>query len=334
MKQSEVIQSVSRCCRERHYELSTERSYRDAALNFIHWCKSSEVKTNEDRVTAYLSERAENWSESSQRLCLNALVFMFKSIGKPLGKLPEWTAAKRPPRLPEWLTHDEATKTLDMLRGEDRLACSLMYGAGLRRSEAVGLRFRDVNAQQGCLTVRGGKGDKDRTTCLPFSILPAIEEQMKHAEAIWREDRDAGRGGVYVPPVVTNKQPNAGSEIQQFWIFPARNLSRDPRIGAVRRHHLHEESVATALRTAAKRAGLFRRITCHALRHSFATEFLLQGGTIHELKELLGHANIATTEIYLHCLPQLGGRIRSPLDREQTNVVPFSTPQPSIAAHA
>lgn len=332
MKPTEVTTALVRSIREQHLSLSTERSYRDVVLRFMDWCKTSRETTNEDRVTAYLSQHAEGWSASSQRVHLNALVFMFKAIGRPLVKLPQWTAAQRPRRLPEWLTHPEATTTLGLMQGEDRLACSLMYGSGLRRSESVGLRFRDVNAEQGCLTVRGGKGDKDRTTCLPFSLLPALDDQMRRSEAIWREDREQGRGGVYVAPVIEHKQPKAGHELAHFWVFPARNLSHDPRTDILRRHHLHEESVASALRVASRRAGILRRITCHALRHTFATEYLLQGGTINELKELLGHASIQTTEIYLHCLPSLGARIRSPLDREPSKVVLFTAmPMPFAA---
>lgn len=325
MKAKEVVEAVVKLARRERKDMDTERSYSRAAARFCHWCAvHREIDSNERRVSDYLSENAPGWSASSERVALCALVFMFRSIGKPLGKIPDWKSAQRPSRLPEWVTDSEARKILSLMHGEDALACGLMYGSGLRRNEAVSLRLRDVDTEHGCITIRAGKGDKDRTTCLPFALLAEMQKQMARSEAIWHEDREQGRPGVYVPPSVEHKQPLAAESAAMFWLFPARNLSRDPVSGIVRRHHLHVDSVATSLRTAARRSGLKRRITCHALRHGFATSYLLNGGTINELQELLGHANVATTSVYLHCLPSLGGRVRSPLDAAPSKVVPFA----------
>lgn len=216
--------------------------------------------------------------------------------------------------LPEWMTDEEARKVLSFLRDQDYLACSLMYGSGLRRREVVSLRLGNFNLAEGSITVRAGKGDKDRVTCLPVALRDDVTLQIQRATSIHAQDHVRNHPAIFVPPEVERKYPTAGLELRNFWFFPAKGLSRDPRSGIVRRHHIHEDSLAKQLRPAASHAGILRKVNCHAFRHSFATQFLLNGGTLHELKELLGHASIQTTEVYLHCLPRLGARITSPLD--------------------
>jgi site-specific recombinase XerD len=188
----------------------------------------------------------------------------------------------------------------------------------LRRRELVALRLGNFNLAEGSITVRGGKGDKDRVTCLPVALRDEVTRQIERSSALHAQDCAGNLPAIFVPPEVERKYPRAGLELRNFWFFPAKGLSRDPRSGIVRRHHIHEDSLAKQLRPAARRAGILRRVNCHAFRHSFATQFLLNGGTLHELKELLGHASIQTTEVYLHCLPRLGARITSPLDVEQS----------------
>jgi integrase len=281
--------------------------------------------STEERISGFLGDIAGRSAESTQNQALCALIYLHKAIGRPVGKLPDWTRAQRPRRLPEWVSDAEARAVLSQLRDEAFLGCALMYGSGLRVNECARLRWRDVDLAQTALLVRGGKGDKDRVTCLPAAVLEEITTQKARAEGLWKEDRSRGLPGVQVPDSVGRKQPHAGETFGMFWVFPAAGLSRDPRSGLRRRHHLHADTFAKALSVAARRAGVQRRVTPHALRHSFATAYLLNGGAIHELQELLGHANIATTSIYLHCLPTLGARARSPLDAQPGNIVPWPT---------
>ena len=339
MKRTELLAALDRLLVLEKRDRDTRDSYASVVAQFWQWCigqGAALAPVTEDRVSGYLGAHAERWAVSTQRVHLCGLVKAFRAVGKPLGRLPEWTAAKRPRRLPEWLSDQELRAVIDMLRGEDRMACALMGGGGLRRNEAVSLRLRDLNFQEGSVTVRQGKGDKDRTTCLPRMIADELMMQMERARAVWREDRAEGRPGIYVPDAILHKQPNAGKEERYFWLFPARNLSHDPATGIMRRHHLHYDSVRTALGKAARRCGILRSVRCHTLRHTFATQYLLNGGSIHELQELLGHASIQTTEVYLHCLPMLGGRVRSPLDAAPSKVVHFpvqpALPRPNSAA--
>lgn len=329
MKTSEAVELCRKAIRLERLGYSTEQSYCGWVARFCEWCKKASEADNDSRVSGFLSAHAEHWSASTQNQCLNALVFFFgKALQKPLGKLPDWTRAQHPRRLPEWVSDSEARAVLSLLRDEPFLGCALMYGSGLRVNECARLRWRDIDYQQGAITVRGGKGDKDRVTCLPSSLLADITAQRTRAEALWKQDRARGLPGVQVPDAVGRKQPRAGETFGMFWVFPAAGLSTDPRSGIRRRHHLHADTFAKALSAAARRAGIQRRITPHSLRHSFATAYLLNGGAIHELQDLLGHASIATTSVYLHCLPQLGARVRSPLDAVPSKVVPFA---PSVA---
>lgn len=334
MKTSELIAAIQKRCRLEHLSLATERDYCGWARRFMAWLsRDNHAELSiEDRISGFLSEIAEQSAESTQNQALCALIYAHKSIDVEVGKLPDWTRAQRPRRLPEWCSDSEVRAVLGHLRGDAWLGCALMYGSGLRVNECARLRWRDVDVMTG-ITVRAGKGDKDRVTCFPSSVLAEMDAQKRRCEALWREDRERDMPGVQVPDSVGRKQPRAGETFGMFWVFPAAGLSVDPRSGVKRRHHLHADTFAKSLAVAARRANLRRRITPHALRHSFATAYLIGGGAIHELQELLGHANIATTSIYLHCLPTLGARAKSPLDQQPSNIVqiPNLVPLPKQA---
>ena len=214
---------------------------------------------------------------------------------------------------------DEAIKIIDLLPAPWNEVASLLYGSGLRISEALQLRSKDLDSHAGTVTVRDGKGGKDRVTLLPQSIIPALTARYRLNRVIWEEDRKAGRPGVEVPDSVARKIPRAGTEWPWFWVFPAPGESTDPDSRIIRRHHRHEAGFAKALGIATTRCKINKRVTAHSFRHGFATSYLASGGTIQELKELMGHSNIQTTEIYLHCLPSLASRVSSPLD----NIVPM-----------
>lgn len=275
--------------------------------------------TPEDAVSGYLSWLAANRSAVTQKQALNALVAFYRAVGRPLGELPEWVRPKENKRVPVWVTGDEAKRLIELLPQPWDEVAGIMFGAGLRIGEALNLRCKDLDSASGTITVRGGKGDKDRVTILPKSMVETFAVRYRVNRAVWENDRARGRRGVYVPDEVARKIPRAGEQWPWFWVFPAPGESRDPETGIIRRHHRVAEGFAKALGKAVVLARLHKRVTAHAFRHGFATSYLMGGGTIQELAELMGHADIRTTEIYLHCIPQLASRVGSPLD----NVVAF-----------
>lgn len=298
----------------------TRQTYRGCVSRFldeVDW----KIGTPEDAVSDYLSRHAAGWAAATQNQALNAIVFLFKhGFEKPLGDLPKWTYAQKPKRLPVWLTHEEALATLEQMTGLPRLACELMYGGGFRITEVCRLRRRDVNWADLTIVVRDGKGEKDRVTCLPVALVEKLREQDARAEALWRQDRERGVGPVWVPECVARKQPRAGYAEGNFWLMPAAGLARGTQWGNVR-HHIHPDTLAKAIPIAVRRARVLKRVTAHVYRHSFATEYLRNGGDLNSLRELLGHTNLETTQNYLHCLPRLAARIVSPLDQRPGNIV-------------
>ncbi len=217
-------------------------------------------------------------------------------------------------------------KDIEVSHGRYELAARLQYGAGLRLSELVRLRVQDVDVGRGTVTVRGGKGDKDRMTVLPKRLREEIANQIERAREVWQGDRDAGLAGVYLPGALARKFRRAAESFEWFWLFPAKQASVDPATrsyagaspesGIRRRHHLHGKVYNEAIKRAAEAAGIEKRVTSHALRHSFATHLLENGTDLRTIQDILGHEDIATTEIYLHVA--IGGNglgVVSPLDR-------------------
>ena len=222
--------------------------------------------------------------------------------------------AKRGSHLPVVLSVPETAALLRALRGTARLMAQLIYGGGLRVSECCELRIKDLDFDQGLIIVRGGKGGKDRSTLFPESARDEMRTQLRKAEVLQRTDRQAGIAGVWLPPAVERKYPNAGRELGWFWAFPSQTLSTDPVAGVVRRHHVHESLVQKAVKSAALEARIHKPVSVHVLRHSFATHLLLGGVDIRQIQEYLGHANVETTMIYTHVVKELRNPPRSPLD--------------------
>jgi len=199
--------------------------------------------------------------------------------------------------------------------GRYGLPARLQYGAGLRRSELARLRIKDVDLSRGTITVRQGKGDKDRVTMLPKSLLEKLAAQIEAARVVWQKDRVAGLAGVHIPGALGRKFSLAAESFEWFWLFPARQTSMDPETGIKRRHHLHGSVYNDAIKRAAKAGGIEKRVTSHTLRHSFATHLLEAGTDLRTIQELLGHEDITTTEIYLHVAMGVNGLgVESPLD--------------------
>jgi integron integrase len=278
-----------------------------------------EAATGED-VKAFLTELAVKGrvAKSTQKQALNAVVFLFReALGREAGDLSGFQTSRRGPRVPTVLTRKECDRLFDALEGTPRLMAELMYGSGLRLMELLRLRVKDVDLSRQQLIVRGGKGDKDRVTVLPEVLVERLRAHRDRLRALHEQDRAAGLAGVWLPESLTRKYPKAGVSWEWFWFFPSRQTSLDPHAGVERRHHLLEGAFQLAVREAARKARLHKRVTPHTLRHSFATH-LLEGGTdIRSVQDLLGHVDVATTQIYTHVMNRPGLGIRSPLDARE-----------------
>jgi integron integrase len=222
--------------------------------------------------------------------------------------------AERKVAVPVVLTPEEARRVIALLRGAPQLVVKLLYGSGLRLMEALRLRVKDIDFTMLSVTVRGGKGDKDRVTPLAVSVAGPLREHLEKVRVVYEEDRRNGVGGVWLPFALERKYPQAGTEWNWQWVFPSQGLSRDPRTGQVRRHHLDPGTIDKALRVAMGKAGIAKRVSSHTFRHSFATHLLQRGQDIRTIQELLGHVDVSTTMIYTHVLRQGGLGVRSPLD--------------------
>lgn len=324
MTKEETIEQVRIVCRTRRLSRHTEDCYAGWIARFCGHAKTCASLTREERIRLFLERMAPRSAASTQNQALNAIVFLYRDVLKEsLGDLGKWARAKRPKRLPTWLTHDEMLRVLDAMPPFTRLMAEVAYGSGLRISELLALRVKDVDFESCLVTVRSGKGDKDRVTCLPKSVAFNLRAHLLRCRAMWENDRSRGALPVYLPDGLERKFPNGGREWPWFWVWPAKSESVDPRLNITRRHHVHEHTLGKALRIAARNAGLHKRVTAHTLRHSFATGLLTSGASITQVQELLGHTSVETTQVYLHCIPQFAQTITSPLD-VQTNVVPFT----------
>lgn len=303
--------------RERHYSLRTEEAYVMWYRQFIRFHKMRHPKEmGAVEITAFLKHLAveRDVAIETHRQALNALLFLFRNVlGREIEQLELWRP-KRAKRIPIVLTVEEVRSLVGALNGTEGLIARLLYGCGLRLMECLRLRVKDVDVAAGVLTVRGGKGDKDRVVELPERLRGPLGEQAAYARSLWEADRREKKAGVEMPHAFAVKSPRAGEQWEWFWFFPANDHSVDPRSGAVRRHHCHEARLSRALAVAAGVAALGKRVTAHTLRHSYATHLLLKGVDIRSIQERLGHSSVTTTEIYTHVVKAMQGSVRSPLD--------------------
>jgi len=255
-------------------------------------------------------------SASTQNQALSALLFLYREVLElDLPWMEEIRRAKKPERLPVVLSRDETTALLAQMSGTTWLMAALLYGAGLRLMECLRLRVKDVDFARNEITVRHGKGGKDRRTMLPAMVVDALQGQLAEARRVHERDLTAGFGEVWLPDALARKYPNAAREWAWQYVFPASVRSTDPRSGVVGRHHANEAVVQRAVKRAVREAGIDKPATCHTLRHSFATHLLEAGHDIRTIQELLGHKDVATTQIYTHVLNRGGRGVVSPLDR-------------------
>jgi integron integrase len=256
-----------------------------------------------------------NVAPSTQNQALNALLFLYgRVLEQPLAERVNAVRSTRPARVPEVLTAEEARRVIALLHGPAQLVVKLLYGSGLRLLEALRLRVKDVDFKLLSVTVRGGKGGKDRVTTLAASLAVPLQEHLEGVRLMFEQDRREGVAGVWLPFALDRKYLNVGTQWEWQWLFPSRSLSVDPREGSRRRHHLDPNTIDKALRVAMSKAGLAKRVSSHTFRHSFATHLLQRGTDIRTIQDLLGHKEVSTTMIYTHVLRQGGLGVRSPLD--------------------
>jgi integron integrase len=271
----------------------------------------------EPEIEQYITHLAihRNVSASTQNQALQAILFLYKYVLKiPVGEL-DTVRAKRSRRLPSVFTHEEAMTIIGKMSGMYRLAASLLYGSGMRLAECLNLRIKDIDITKCLITVRSGKGDKDRVTVLPKKIIPELELQKKTVEIQYRRDlMNPDCYGVSLPDALDRKYPNLARSFGWYYLFPANNLSIDPRSGKLKRHHLNPSLLQKAVINAKHQANISKTGNCHTFRHSFATKILENDGNIRKVQELLGHKNINTTIIYTHLTEGAAGCTLSPMD--------------------
>jgi len=255
-------------------------------------------------------------SAATQQQALGALLFLYRNVlGRSLEELGRLPRGRVPTSLPVVLTPEEVARVLGLLRGTHRLVGLLLYGSGLRVTECLMLRVKDLDLDRGELTVRRGKGGKDRVTVIPETVRGPLGEHLARVQVMHGRDLATGGGWVEIPGGLDAKYPKAGASWPWQWVFPARRSYRDPESGRVRRHHLHESVVQRAMTAAVRASGIGKRASCHTLRHSFATHLLVAGYDIRTVQELLGHRDVSTTMIYTHVLNRGGRGVRSPADQ-------------------
>jgi integron integrase len=314
------MDQVREVLRYHHYAYRTEQTYCQWIICYIHYFsgKTHTRLLGAKNVEAFLSHLATEGkvSASTQRQALNALIFLYRNV-LDIHLKDEITPArsKRVVSPPTVMTQAEVRNLFAAMEGKPALMAKLLYGSGLRLMECIRLRVQDIDFGQNLIFIRGGKGGKDRTTILPQNLHDEMLKQVKVVTSLHHKDLEEGFGEVYIPEALSRKYPRASRETGWQWVFPAKLRSADPRSGKEMRHHVLESVLQKAVKRAAVQAGIVKRVGCHTLRHSFATHMLENGVNIRVLQELLGHADVKTTEIYTHVMARDVRSLQSPLDR-------------------
>jgi integron integrase len=314
----ELMQQVHAVLRVKHYSIRTERTYAKWIVRFIHFCENKHpLDMGALEVEAFLTHLAvkEDVAASTQNQAMNALVFLYRDVlQRELDGTINAIRSKKKVNVPTVLSREETTQVLSLMSGTPQLVAKLLYGCGLRLMEALRLRIKDIDFELKQVTVRAGKGNKDRFTTLPEALIPTLRDQINKVRTIHDQDLAEGVGSVYLPHALARKYRGACRDFKWQYLFPARQLSKDPRSDAVRRHHILPAVIHAALRRAMSGTAITKRVTPHTLRHSFATHLLQRGTDIRTIQELLGHNDLATTMIYTHVVRQSATGVKSPLD--------------------
>lgn len=314
-----LIAEVRRLLRVKHYSLRTEEAYIGWIRRFIFANgKRHPREMGGAEVERFLSSLAVegNVAASTQNQALSALLFLYREVlAVDLPWMENVVRAKRPRRLPSVLSRDETRALLSQMDGRAWLMASLLYGTGMRLMECLRLRIKDLDFSRNEITVRDGKGGKDRRTVLPRQLYEPLQREVARSEGLHRLDLAAGRGAVWLPHALARKYPSAAKELGWQYVFASGRCAVDPRDGATRRHHVDQGTLARALKRAGRLAGIAKPLSAHTLRHSFATHLIEDGYDIRTVQELLGHKDVATTQIYTHVLNRGERGVISPLDR-------------------
>ena len=318
-REPRLLEQVRGRMRLKHYSLRTEQAYLYWIRRYIRaWLPRHPRELDGAAVEAFLTRLAtrDHVAASTQNQALSALLFLYREVlGVDLPWMENVVRARRPQRLPVVLSRAQVASLLQKLAGREALMAGLLYGSGLRLMECVRLRVKDVGLERNELVVRDGKGGKDRMTVLPGALKEALARQLAEVRLLHARDLACGHGRVYLPHALARKYPSAAAELAWQYVFPATRLSEDPRDGVRRRHHVDEKVLQKAVRRAALECGFDRPATPHTLRHCFATHLLESGAEIRTVQELLGHKDVATTQIYTHVLNRGALGVLSPLDR-------------------
>ncbi|WP_083399972.1 integron integrase [Vibrio barjaei] len=304
--------------RARHYSERTIDAYLSWIFQYIVYHDKKHPKEMgtaevEDFLSYLITSR--NLAMRTQNQALNALVFLYKHIlHDPIDVNMRFKKSNKSKKLPTVLTVKEVSKVLENMPPSFLLPAQLMYGSGLRLMECLRLRYQDIDFDYGALRIWRAKGNKNRVVTLARELFPAIRRQQQHVESIWRQDvKQSDYSGVWLPNALATKYPNSNKELNWQFLFPSARLSIDPTSNLIRRHHINESSVQKALKSAVKKAGVEKQVSCHTLRHSFATHLLESGADIRTVQEQLGHTDIKTTQIYTHVINRGASGVKSPL---------------------
>ena len=315
MTQPRLLDQVRDTLHIHHYSLRTEDVYIQWIKRFIYFHNKRHPKDmGEPEITAFLTHLAvtRNVSASAQNQALSAILFLYKKVLKQeLEWIEDVVRAKRPSRIPTVLDRADVKKLLNALTGTNKLLGYLLYGTGMRILEALRLRVCDIDFSYQQIVVRSGKGNKDRVTVLPQRLIPHLQLQLKKSRALHNQDLLNGFGRVYLPHALSLKYPTADREWKWQYVFPSENMSKDPVSGGIGRHHLHEKNLQRAIKSAAHKLDMSKRVTTHTLRHCFATYLLEDGYDIRTVQELLGHKDVKTTQIYTHVMKKGAKGVRS-----------------------
>ena len=312
---------------KRHYSIRTEEAYIYWVKRFFRFNRTLKPinfkPAHIDKFLTYLAV-VEQVAPSTQNQALNALVFYYANVLKtvPPEEL-QFARAKPQKRLPVVLTRDEVNRLFHHLEGRYWLMAGLLYGSGLRLMECIRLRVKDVDLDHRCIIVRDGKGAKDRVATMDDMLIPHLKAQLEMTQSLFKMDLAAGYGEVYLPHALERKYPNAPTEWAWQYVFPADKRSMDPRSRKMRRHHIGEQALQRAVKSAVRKANINKPASCHTLRHSFATHLLEAGYDIRTVQEQLGHKDLKTTQIYTHVLERGANGVKSPLS---VSVSPVKSP--------
>jgi len=317
-KPKKLLDRTRDILRNKHYSYRTELSYTSWIRRYILFHnKRHPTEMGSKEIEQFITHLAveRNVSASTQNQALSAILFLYRNVLEmEINVPPNLFPARRPKRLPTVLNHREAMTVIEAMRGKTRTMAKILYGSGLRLMECMRLRVKDLDFERCQITVRDGKGQNDRVTVLPEAVVPELKVLLEDVQALHLHDLNQGFGEVALPFALSVKYPNAAKEWGWQYVFPASKRSLDPDSGVVRRHHLDESVLQRAVRQAALKVGIAKRVSPHTFRHSFATRLLENGYDIRTVQELLGHKDVSTTMIYTHVLNKGPKAVISPLD--------------------